>query len=273
MVDETFLIKRKVRGSLDDNDILLMGEGIFDYDANSATGDTQIALDMLFNSTIVDSLLESVNDDEQERIFDKNACTFYSQGKMWLEIFVMVLTVACFIFMLLCYGAIFNKLSNRHKGKTLKRPNNGRSKLVFTTMLFLVAFAVCWLPLMIYDIAMLFLTQTDPVQNDEDVVESFHRFYVFGKFLNSLMMTYPLIDPIIYAYRIPAVKRSMISQFSCIFPCLKMYIASASRPRLNSSLSVGSSPCRTLPDRESPDNPSRKELLSESNEPYKYSPS
>ena len=62
----------------------------------------------------------------------------YTPGsKMWLELTIMILSILCFVFLMVCYGAIFHRVANRMDA-TKKRP----SKLIFTTIIFVLAFTL-----------------------------------------------------------------------------------------------------------------------------------
>ena len=65
-------------------------------------------------------------------------CSFFSTNKMWLEICVMILTLLCFVFLIICYGIIFTKVSHQ----TIAASHRSTKKLMVTTIILLGAYTI-----------------------------------------------------------------------------------------------------------------------------------
>ena len=102
-----------------------------------------------------------------------NWCTFYIKNKVWLEFTVMTLTLACFIFLIICYGRIFKEVFVR-----IEPSERNTRKLVMTTFLLLGAFTVCWLPFMIFEFTMIIVLRQDTARNKSRTLEGSHSFLI-----------------------------------------------------------------------------------------------
>ena len=164
--------------------------------------------------------------DSNEMDFGRSSsCGHYSVGNIWFEFFIMIMIFVSFIFLAICYGMIFRKAkleltlsdfispsssssnvsaldqsvrlsSARHSGTINTR------KLVYTTIMFLGSFVIFWMPPVFYECLMM-LSGAYLSQAPSD----FGIHFEVTKMLNATMMIYPLADPIIYAIRLPSVRR------------------------------------------------------------------
>ena len=129
-----------------------------------------------------------------------------------VEYFVIVLAVICFFYLVLCYSRIFLTISSNTVSK------RRTSKMIATTCMLLGAFTLCYLPFMTFEFGMTIVTKN---VNYLEVMSTSRSVLVIHNILNSLLLSYPLIDPIIYALRLPVVKK--LVTFAFIF-CFYFYL-------------------------------------------------
>ena len=101
----------------------------------------------------------------------------------------------CFIFLIVCYGKIFAEV---YKSGNLRQQR--LRQLTTTTILLLGAFLFCWIPVMLLELVMFILARYQLYHIYADML----RVHTV---LKSIMLSYPLIDPLIYAARLTYVQK------------------------------------------------------------------
>ena len=154
----------------------------------------------------------------------------------WVQLFRLCCTLVVFVFLVICYGRIYRELkrsndpasrprsqsySNSHS-MTLRRrasvastsssshsgtvsSRRSSKKFIMTTVLLLSAFAICWIPLIIFEIV------NTPELKENAVSVSFkampHKHHVLQHLFNSIFLMYPLLDAIICVTRVVLVRK------------------------------------------------------------------
>ena len=139
---------------------------------------------------------------------DRNWCMFSNSKKIWMELFVVFCTVVCFFFLVIYYGKIYKTVANNNVRK------RGIRKLVFTTALLLGNFALCWCPLVIFEITMWAVVSrgnSTPQGGHPESLLTLHNV------CNTLFLSHPFLDPIVYVARLPNVHRYVVKKYSCLW--------------------------------------------------------
>ena len=137
-------------------------------------------------------------------------CSIVNSKKQWLELFIILCAVLCFIVLGFCYGRIFKLVLIQRKNRSIK-------KLIVTTCLLLGVFAISWLPLAIFETVMWAIVTQTKQPHASDLL-----FFINGLFM-TLYMLHSLLNPIIYVGRLPNIQRSVVLHFSRFLPFLRKY--------------------------------------------------
>ena len=101
----------------------------------------------------------------------QDMCTFSHSYKKWFDISTIVMTGICAIFLIVCFVKIVNQV---RKSSDLSGKSHHFTRALATTAILLGAFAICWLPLVVFETVMFFIFQTFRPSN---VAERFVVFF------------------------------------------------------------------------------------------------
>ena len=115
-----------------------------------------------------------------------------------------------FAFALLAFGIMLYNYSKIRISKSLTKFRRFRQamknrKAVWTTSLIIGSFFICWVPLCCFEITMIILAKC----NTPFVLRNYSSIEKTGNYLFNLHLLNTLCDPIIYAIRMPDVKRTL----------------------------------------------------------------
>lgn len=138
---------------------------------------------------------------------------------IWLsdyqEEFIMFgIVIVCMLSMLYMYLHIYCEIKGKTKRDTvndIKAHRNNRA--LVTTLFILGTFAVCWLPICIFNVALIIITRCSM-----DVVHDITPLLTkIDRYLYDLMLLNTLCDPIIYTIRMDEVRRGYFLLFNRFF--------------------------------------------------------
>ena len=126
------------------------------------------------------------------------------------EYLTFVLAFLCLGVMLFIYIKICIKIHHRHTGLNIRqhiRQNQNRDNMlnrkpIITTLLIVGSFVLCWLPMCLFQIILIIVVRVNPM-----VLRKFTTtLQDVDQYLYDLLLLNCIIDPIIYAVRMPEVR-------------------------------------------------------------------
>ncbi len=133
-----------------------------------------------------------------------NYCEFIYITKYQEEYPTFTIALVCAVIMMVSYAMIVRAIRQRHRGMELLRPDNTvrNKKAVVTTLLILGTFFGCWLPMCMFQLALIIQVKVDPKPLEK-------LQYILLKadtYLYDLLMLNAILDPIIYAVRMREIQ-------------------------------------------------------------------
>ena len=142
-----------------------------------------------------------------------NYCEFIWLTKYQEEFITFAIALVCLVSMLFIYLRILFEVRYKSNQEIVARRSNSNTKAVITTFFILVSFAVCWLPLCMFNIVLIIVTRggdsggyLKPLIPYLGIIEEY--FY-------DLILLNTLCDPLIYGVRIKEVRRGYRLLFKC----------------------------------------------------------
>ena len=142
-----------------------------------------------------------------------NYCEFVYLTKYQDEYPLFVIALVCLLVMTFTYFRMLMAVKQRHQyigpvGQEMSR----NKKAIFTTLLILGTFVLCWLPMCIFQIVLII-----QVKLDEDKVRHIMMALIKAdQYLLDLLLLNAILDPIIYAVRMREVQYGYRKMF-CIY--------------------------------------------------------
>ncbi|XP_045180733.2 histamine H2 receptor-like [Mercenaria mercenaria] len=142
---------------------------------------------------------------------DESLCAVIAYGNYDFEIVI----VGFIFFVLFGIGLIYGQIYARVRKAMPRRErasghtDSGSIKALMTTVLFIGTFVVFWAPLGIYNTYM-YVKSTD----SQYIIQNLERITLITDILYVILLLNALADPIIYAIRLPKVKRGFIALFA-----------------------------------------------------------
>ena len=141
------------------------------------------------DSVILEDFIKTIIEKDSKPHF-LGWCSFHAAEKLWFELMVSGLTVMVFLILIpLYYKIIKHVLQNKYHVRS--------RKLIVTTIFLLGAFLFCRVPFVLFEVSMVVLIRFGHINfhgNHGSVLE-------VNNFLNTLLMFFPLLDPVIYSIR------------------------------------------------------------------------
>ena len=135
-------------------------------------------------------------------------CFAIIDGNFYIEMFIIgfiffVLTAICFL-----YGRIYCRIKEAMplRERASHHSEAGSLKALMTTALFVGTFILLWTPFALFSIYM----YTDNVNTIQDI----DAIFLINNILFLFLLLNACFDPIIYAVRLPTVKRGLLSLFT-----------------------------------------------------------
>ncbi len=132
-----------------------------------------------------------------------NYCEFIFLTKYQEEYPLFAIAIICFCVMTFTYVSMFRAIRRRHLNMGPVRHDVQRNKkALFTTLLILGTFIVCWLPTCLFQIIMIIAVKIDK----SSVAHLVKKFTMADRYLYDLLILNTILDPIIYAVRMREVQ-------------------------------------------------------------------
>jgi hypothetical protein len=132
---------------------------------------------------------------------DDNYCEYVSDTKYQEEYPVFGIAIICLFVMMYVYIKIYITV-RRHQSSEFRQINRNK-KAMFTTLLLLGSFILCWLPLCLLEIIMNILVET----NIGYVLSRLEFISKINQHLVNLLLLNAVCDPLIYGIRLTEVRR------------------------------------------------------------------
>lgn len=143
-----------------------------------------------------------------------NMCERALYSNYQAEYLLILVTILCFLGIGVIYTTLYCKIKNLNNFTiTVSKNRMHNKKALVTTLIIIGTFAVCWLPDMIFQLAMIIQIQVD----DSKVRDFIVIFVQANNYLYVLLLCNSLCDPIIYAIRLPEVRLGYIRFLSKYF--------------------------------------------------------
>ncbi|CAD5114729.1 DgyrCDS3771 [Dimorphilus gyrociliatus] len=134
----------------------------------------------------------------------------YCQKVYWTkyneEYVVFVLAPFCFVLMTLVYIKVYGEVKRQRNRMEAGGANEmlRNNKALFTTLLIIVTFAACWLPLCFYQVTLIVISQV----NAKLLLDRTNLLMTLDKCIYNIMLLNSIADPIIYAVRMREVRKA-----------------------------------------------------------------
>ena len=162
---------------------------------------------------------------DREHLATYNFCELAFLTPYQEEFTVFAVAFLCLVSMLVIYVKIYIKIQERQR-KAINVRDDHRThlsdsmkqtkKALVTTLIILGTFISCWLPLCLFQVTLIIQVMVNP-----EVINKWIRYLgIADKYLYDLMLLNAIMDPIIYAIRMPEVRcgyRKMCWRFSRCF--------------------------------------------------------
>ena len=127
------------------------------------------------------------------------ARTYYQQ-----EYIVFAIVPICISVMMFMYTRICVKVWQRNRADySVRSRMPGRStKAIVTTLLHIVTFALCYLPILLFEVTLIIKVKTDP----RDLEDNMALYSLINSHLFNLFILNAILDPIIYTVRMREVR-------------------------------------------------------------------
>ncbi|XP_053383490.1 melanocortin receptor 5-like [Mercenaria mercenaria] len=142
---------------------------------------------------------------------DESLCAVIANGRYDFEFFIVVFIFFVLFGIGLIYGLIYTRVRKAMPGRERAscHTDSGSLKALMTTVLFVGTFVVFWAPLGICNIYM-YVKSTDI----QYVLKNLERITLITDILYVIMLLNALADPLVYAFRLPKVKRGFTALFA-----------------------------------------------------------
>jgi hypothetical protein len=152
--------------------------------------------------------------DKPPQFQEFNMCERALYSNYQAEYLLIFMTILCFLGIGVIYTTLYCKIKNlRNFTVTVSKNRMHNKKALVTTLIIIGTFAVCWLPAMIFQLAMMIQIQVDVSKVKDFIV----IFVQANNYLYILLLCNSLCDPIIYAIRLPEVRLGYIRFLSRYF--------------------------------------------------------
>ena len=129
-------------------------------------------------------------------------CEFVYLTKYQEEYPTFAIALVCFFIMSFVYLRILIAVKRRHQNIPIRTELQRNKKALFTTLLILFTFIICWLPMCLFQIILIIQVKVNPM--------GLHKVLAVltaaDQYLYDLMLLNCIFDPIIYAIRMPEVQ-------------------------------------------------------------------
>ena len=133
-----------------------------------------------------------------------NYCEFIWLTQYHDEYLIFGLTFLCLVVMMVIYIKIYVKIHQRHEEHTSltnQSPRQNRRPLI-TTLLILGSFVICWLPMCFFQVSLIIVGKVSP-----GTLKTFTpSLQNADQYLYDLLLLNCIIDPIVYAVRMPDIR-------------------------------------------------------------------
>ncbi|XP_045189542.2 adrenocorticotropic hormone receptor-like [Mercenaria mercenaria] len=129
----------------------------------------------------------------------KSVCTIILIDQYDLEIFIIGFIFVVLFIIVIIYTRIYMQLKSH---VLVGIPRKQTSKALVTTVLLIGTFTLCWAPMGIFQIYMNFLYKTDVFY----LIDHLEALLLVNRILLIILQLNSLIDPLIYAIRLPQVR-------------------------------------------------------------------
>ncbi|XP_062614180.1 melanocortin receptor 4-like [Saccostrea cucullata] len=145
---------------------------------------------------------------------DFNICERALYSSYQAEYLLILLTILCFLGITVIYTALYCKIKHHNSLRvTMSKNRMHNRKALVTTLMIIGTFAACWLPGMIFQLALIIQIHIDESKIRDYIV----KFVEANNYLYILLLCNSLCDPIIYAIRLPEVQLGYLRFLSKYF--------------------------------------------------------
>ncbi len=144
-----------------------------------------------------------------------NYCELVYENPYQEEYLMFAIVIICLLVMSCTYVRMFIAIKQRHQNMgPIRQELQRNKKTLFTTLLILGTFILCWLPLCLYQLILIFLVKfNSPLMHSLDLV----LLGKVDKYLYDLLLLNAILDPIIYAIRMREVQFGYRKLFSICY--------------------------------------------------------
>lgn len=130
-------------------------------------------------------------------------CEFVYLTKHQEEYTTFAIALACFFIMSFVYLRILLAVKRRHQNIPIRTELQRNKKALYTTLLILFTFIICWLPMCLFQIILIIHVKVNPM----GVHRILSALVAVDPYLYNLMLLNCVFDPIIYAIRMADVRQ------------------------------------------------------------------
>ncbi|XP_046333420.1 melanocortin receptor 3-like [Haliotis rufescens] len=146
---------------------------------------------------------------------DLNYCHYLKKRDFQGEYLIIAVAFLCLLTILYTYLRIYIEVRRVHRQGPSARMDYVRNrKALFTTLVIIGTFAVCWLPTCLMQIILTIQAKLSP----QSIIKHFGVLFRLQRYLNCLILVNTLCDPIVYAVRLRDVQLGYRRIFQkCLF--------------------------------------------------------
>ncbi|XP_067650312.1 melanocortin receptor 5-like [Haliotis asinina] len=146
---------------------------------------------------------------------DLNYCHYLKKRDFQGEYLIISVAFFCLLIILYTYLRIYLEVRRVHRqGPSARMDYIRNRKALFTTLVIIGTFAVCWLPTCLMQIILTIQAKQSP----QSIIKHFGVLLRLQRYLNCLILVNTLCDPIVYAVRLRDVKLGYRRIFQkCLF--------------------------------------------------------